>query len=151
MPTYALDEEETTSLVRFFSERDGAPFPYAAVPRVQLASDALTSALGDLERKDRGACTSCHTVATPDVGRAREEGAKLAPPLALAHERLRPAWIEATIAEPDVWVHGMPAFARPFEEIGRLRDLVLLLRERTVLPAPGEEGAVPALGLGDLP
>jgi mono/diheme cytochrome c family protein len=151
MPTYALGEEETTSLVRFFSERDGAAFPYAAVPSVQLAGDARSGALGDLERKDRGACTSCHTVATPDIVRARDEGPKLAPPLALAHERLRPAWIDACIAEPDVWVHGMPAFAKAEPEIERLRDLVLLLRERTVLPPAGQEGSVPALGLGDLP
>ena len=56
-----------------------------------------------------------------------------------------------TSVQPDVWVHGMPAFAKPPDEVDRLRDLVLLLRERTVLPPPGEEARVPALGLGDFP
>jgi len=151
MPTYALDERETSDLVAMFSERDGASLPYAAVPRVSLAGDALANALADFERKDRGACTSCHTIGQPDATRARDEAAKLAPPLALAHERLRPAWIDACILQPGDWVHGMPAFVRPMDEIERVRDLVLLLRARTVLPPPGEESSVPALGLGDLP
>ena len=149
MPSYALGERETTALVRFFSERDGATFPYAASLHVTLSGDALTGALAELERKDGGACTTCHTVAPPDVARAREQP-DLAPPLALAHERLRAAWVEACIAQPEVWVHGMPALARPYEEIDRLRDLVLLLRDRTVLPPPGQESSVPALGLDDL-
>lgn len=150
MPTYALDESQTTSLVRFFSERDGAAFPFAASVNASLAGDALVSALADFTHKDRGACTSCHTIATPDVARAQRDLDTLAPPLALAHERLRPAWIEACIMQGPVWVAGMPAFGTP-EQAARLRDLVLLLRERTVLPSAGAEGSTPALGLGDLP
>lgn len=150
MPTYALTAEMTTSLVRFFTSRDDASFPYDAPPTVTLTGDALTSAIGDLTHKDRGACMTCHTLAQPDVARAREEGDKLAPPLALAHDRLRAAWIEACILQPQVWVTGMPPFARPLADGTRARDLVLLLRDRTVLPAPGAEGTVPALGLGDV-
>jgi mono/diheme cytochrome c family protein len=151
MPTYALDEERMTMLVRFFDARDGATFPYATNPPVDLSGEALTTAIGDLTRKDRGACMTCHTVSIPDVARAREEGDKLAPPLALAHDRLRAEWIEACIIEPSQWVPRMPAFVRPTAEIQRLRDLVLAIRDRTVLPAPGAESVVPALGLGDLP
>ncbi len=151
MPTFPLDEATTTSLVRFFVERDGASFPYAAVPQIVLGGDALTNAIADVTHKDRGACLGCHTIATPDVARARESEGKLAPPLALAHDRLRPAWIEACLAQPDAWVMGMPALDKPIDEIDRVRDLVLALRERTVLPPPGAEGQIPALGLGDLP
>lgn len=150
MPTYALTAEMTTSLVRFFATRDGASFPYDAPPAVTLAGDPLTAAIGDLTHKDRGACLTCHTLAQPDVARARDAGDKLAPPLALAHDRLRAEWIEACILQPQGWVTGMPAFARPTADGARTRDLVLLLRDRTVLPAPGAEGTVPALGLGDV-
>jgi hypothetical protein len=151
MPTFVLDERDATELVRFFTARDGASFPYAATPHVMLGGDALTTAIGDLTHKDRGACTSCHTVAIPDVARAREDSDKLAPPLALAHDRLRPEWIEACMMQPEAWVAGMPAFARPLDSIDRVRDLVMLLRDRTQLPPAGAEGNIPALGLGDLP
>ncbi len=151
MPTFALADDQVTTLVRFFTERDGASFPYAASPAVVLTGEALTTAIGDLTRKDRGACTSCHTIAIPDVARARDSGDKLAPPLALAHERLRAEWIEACIMQPERWVPQMRPFARPVAEVEGVRDLLLLLRDRTVLPAPGAEGAVPALGLGDVP
>jgi mono/diheme cytochrome c family protein len=150
MPTFALDEATATALVRFFAVRDGASYPYAAAPPPQLAGDALTTAIADMTHKDRGACLSCHTIAPPDVARARESEGKLAPPLSLAHARLRPAWIEACILQPSAWVSGMPALERPRDEVEHVRDLVLLLRERTVLPPAGAEGQVPALGLGDL-
>jgi hypothetical protein len=152
MPTYALDEARTTSLVRFFSDRDHAPYPFSAASTVghDFSGDALTSAIADYTHKDRGACSSCHTVAIPDVARAQQDLDKLAPPLALAHDRLRPDWIDECILQAPKWVTGMPAFGKP-EQAARLRDLVLLLRERTVLPPAGSEGSVPALGLGDLP
>lgn len=151
MPTFTLAEGELTSLVRFFAERDGATFPYSSGREPVLVGDALTSAIADVTHKDRGGCMACHTVGVPDVARAREDGEKLAPPLAFAHDRLRPEWIEACLVEPEDWVTRMPAFARPLPEIDRVRDLVLLLRERTVLPGGGSEGLVPPLGLGDLP
>ena len=150
MPTYALDESQTTSLVRFFSERDHAAFPFSAKSATALTGDALTSAIADFTHKDRGACTSCHTIGIPDVARAQQDLEKLAPPLALAHERLRPRWIEACILQPSNFAPGMPAFGTP-EQAARLRDLVELLRDRTVLPPAGAEGSVPALGLGDAP
>jgi cytochrome c2 len=150
MPTFALSEAEATALVRFFVDRDGATYPYAAAPRPELAGEALTSAIADVTHKDRGACLGCHTIAPPDVARARESEGKLAPPLSLAHDRLRPSWTEACILQPSTWVAGMPALERPREEIVHVRDLVLLLRDRTVLPPAGAEGQVPALGLGDL-
>ncbi len=144
MPTFVLGERDLASLVRFFADRDGASFPYAASPDAALVGDALTSAIADVTHKDRGGCMSCHTIGIPDVTRAREDGEKLAPPLALAHDRLRPEWIEACLVQPESWVARMPPFARPLSEIDRVRDLLLLLRERTVLPAPGAEGLVPA-------
>jgi cytochrome c2 len=150
MPTFALTEAEATALVRFFVDRDGASYPYAAAPRPELAGESLASAIADVTHKDRGACLTCHTIAPPDVARARESEGKLAPPLALAHDRLRPAWIEACILQPSVWVTDMPALERPRDQIDHVRDLVLLLRDRTVLPPAGAEGLVPALGLGDL-
>jgi len=151
MPTFVLGEREITSLVRFFDDRDGASFPYAATPEAALVGDALTSAIADVTHKDRGGCMSCHTIGIPDIARAREDGDKLAPPLAFAHDRLRPEWIEACLLQPEAWVVRMPAFTRPLPEIDRVRDLVLLLRERTVLPAAGAEGLIPPLGLGELP
>jgi mono/diheme cytochrome c family protein len=151
MPVYDLDDAQITSVVRFFTERDGASYPYASASPPELTGEALTGAIGDLTRKDRGACLSCHTVTWPDPATAREQGERLAPPLALAHERLRPEWVDAVITQPDRWVHGMPAFDRPAPEVARLRDLVFLLRDRTVLPPAGAEGTVPALGLGNLP
>jgi len=150
MPTYALGEAEATALVRFFVDRDGASFPYAAATQPQLTGDALTSAIADVTHKDRGACLGCHTIAPPDVTRAREAEGKLAPPLSLAHDRLRASWIEACILQPSTWVAGMPPLERPRDEIVHVRDLVLLVRDRTVLPPAGAEGSVPALGLGDL-
>ncbi len=150
MPTFALGEAEATALVRFFVDRDGASYPYAAASRPELAGESLASAIANVTHKDRGACSTCHTIAPPDVARARESEGKLAPPLALAHDRLRPAWIEACIMQPSIWVTGMPALERPRDEIDHVRDLVLLLRDRTVLPPAGAEGQVPALGLGDL-
>ena len=150
MPTFALDESTATALVRFFVDRDSASYPYAAAPQPQLAGDALTTAIADVTHKDRGACLGCHTIAPPDVARARESEGKLAPPLSLAHDRLRASWIEACILQPSTWVSGMPALERPREEIVHVRDLVLLLRDRTVLPPAGAEGQIPALGLGDL-
>jgi cytochrome c2 len=150
MPTFALTESEATALVRFFVDRDGASYPYAAAAQPQLAGDALTTAIADVTHKDRGACLGCHTIAPPDVARARESEGKLAPPLSLAHDRLRASWIEACILQPSSWVMGMPALERPRDEVSHVRDLVLLLRERSVLPPAGAEGQVPALGLGDL-
>jgi mono/diheme cytochrome c family protein len=150
MPTFALSEAEATALVRYFVDRDGASYPYAAAPRPELAGDALTTAIADVTHKDRGACLGCHTIAPPDVARARESEGKLAPPLSLAHDRLRASWVEACILQPSAWVAGMPALERPREEVVHVRDLVLLVRDRTVLPPAGAEGQVPALGLGDL-
>ncbi|HSQ65982.1 MAG TPA: cytochrome c, partial [Polyangiaceae bacterium] len=169
MPSYRLSDGDVTALVHFFTARDGASYPYATTTTPALAGEELTSAIGELSHKDRGACLTCHTVAVPDVDRARAEGDKLAAPLSLAHDRLRPEWIEACILQPDVWVGPkMPVLFRdPFgpplpwpvaseppanalEQIDRLRDLVLMLRERTVLPPAGAEGHSPALGLGEL-
>ena len=150
MPTFALSEAEATALVRFFVDRDGASYPYGAATQPQLGGDVLATAIADVTHKDRGACLGCHTIAPPDVARTRESEGKLAPPLSLAHGRLRAAWIEACILQPSVWVAGMPALERPRDEVARVRDLVLLLRDRTVLPSAGAEGQVPALGLGDL-
>ncbi len=148
MPTYALDEPRATALVRFFTHRDGATFPFSASAPASLSGEALVSAIADFTHKDRGACASCHTIAIPDPSRAQQDLDKLAPPLSLAHDRLRPAWIDACILQAPKWVVGMPAFAKP-DQVPRLRDLVLLLRDRTILPAAGAETTTPALGLGD--
>ena len=49
-----------------------------------------------------------------------------------------------------VFVEANPELAALLSHV-RVRDLVMLLRERTVLPPAGAETQIPALGLGDLP
>lgn len=106
MPTFGFRDEDATALVKYFSARDGAAWPYitVALPTLTAERDADAHKLFT-ELK----CLSCHTTGAPPPGVSL---ADLAPDLSLASKRLRPDWIPLWLADPQKQMEGtrMPGF-----------------------------------------
>jgi mono/diheme cytochrome c family protein len=117
MPTFGFSDEETNTLLRYFTALSDAPFPFETPPHVPPAADL--AAARTLASKDYFACFSCH-----QQGAKKPEGdpSGWAPDLALARQRLRPEWIVDWIKDPQKLYPGtkMPTFydAGSFESAG---------------------------------
>jgi cytochrome c2 len=115
MPTFALSDDQATTLVKSFAAREGVPYPYLAATTKAPEGAALreASALFQLLR-----CMTCHPVGAPS---AKADRATLAPNFLLARDRLRPDWVAAFIKAPQSLQEGtrMPAFFNPedFESV----------------------------------
>jgi hypothetical protein len=106
MPTFGFTDIEATAIAKYFSAKDGKPWPYMHIDPKPPAPERLTQARAmfiDLK------CLSCHTTGAPPPG---VSVADLAPDLNLAKDRLRPDWIPVWLADPGKLMEGtrMPAF-----------------------------------------
>ncbi len=92
MPTYGLTIEDTQALVAYLAAVDEQPFPFR---------DLTVSALSSAELEDgrwlfrKMQCSKCHRPNDPDG-----DPADLAPDLALARDRLTPAWLRRWLLAP---------------------------------------------------
>jgi len=133
MPSYTLLTDDATAIVRALAARDGATFPFAPPRPAPLSPDERILAVTTLNTE----CMGCHYIGELPRERAKTEE-HLGPDLGRVSERLRPAWVSGFLPE-HAHAGATPAVV----------DLLFWLRERTVLPPPGDEAKVPILGLGD--
>ena len=168
MPTFAFGTPETTAIVRYFAARDGAEYPYAPPVVKKLTSDEKLVALLSI---NESGCMKCHFAGEFPIERGKVALADLAPNLGAVSQRLTPTWVEKFLTAPATFAFKtpMPPFAkdpagdaillklppgylRPKSaeaQIALVRDLLFVLREKSQLPARGEELRSPLLGLGD--
>jgi cytochrome c1 len=151
MPTFGLSDAEADSLVEYFDAQDGV-----AVQFVHLTPAAFSPANLEAGRllmsKEYFDCFSCH-----QRGTVKPEGPPegWAPDLALAHERLNPAWIVEWLRDPQALMPGtkMPSFypGGPPEvldgdeeaQIQALRDYIMSLGMPGGAPAPQQVAEAP--------
>ncbi len=109
MPTFPLNDDRATTLVRGFTASSKVAFPYLSVkvPQRDPAEMAEAKALFT-ELK----CLSCHT--TGEL-RAGQDPSSAAPNLLVAKHRLRPDWVGAWLKNPQSLQEGtrMPSFFTP--------------------------------------
>ena len=133
MPSFELPPVDTTTIARLFTIESSASFPFAPPRPLPLTPAERVLATTTLNAQ----CLSCHYVG--ELPRERAKTAEhLAAGLSGVHLRRRDAWLRAFL--PGHVKAPLPP---------KLADFVLLLREGTVLPRPGEEARVPVLGLGE--
>jgi cytochrome c2 len=173
MPTFPFSSEQATSVVRYFAAWEGAEYPYVQPHVRSLANDEKLDALLHMNSSNDtgGNCISCHFVGTFPVERGKVDLEKMGPNLGNVSKRLRPEWVRAWVMKPSDWLPytKMPAFwpdpfgtpltwtqppgfSQPKTAEGQIElvsDYLYLLRENSVLPAPGDELRTPVLGLGD--
>ncbi len=108
MPTFGLNIEEATNFAKYFGALAGVRLPYEFVLPVDISTEYLQAGR-QLASKDYFDCFSCHV-----QGAKNPEGPPegWAPDLALARYRLRPAWIEQWLRDPQRIQPGtkMPSF-----------------------------------------
>jgi cbb3-type cytochrome oxidase cytochrome c subunit len=108
MPTFGLNIEEATNFAKYFGALAGVRLPYEFVLPVDISTQYLQAGR-QLASKDYFDCFSCHV-----QGAKNPEGPPegWAPDLALARYRLRPAWIEQWLRDPQRIQPGtkMPSF-----------------------------------------
>jgi hypothetical protein len=111
MPTFGFSDEETNTLLRYFTSLSESPFPFETPPAGPFPPAEMTAAK-TLTSKDYFNCFSCH-----QQGAKKPEGdpSGWAPDLALAQSRLRPDWIVDWIKDPQKLYPGtkMPTFFDP--------------------------------------
>jgi mono/diheme cytochrome c family protein len=111
MPTFGFSDEETNTLLRYFTWLSESPFPFETPPTGPFPPAEMTAAK-TLTSKDYFNCFSCH-----QQGAKKPEGdpSGWAPDLALAQSRLRPDWIVDWIKDPQKLYPGtkMPTFFDP--------------------------------------
>lgn len=130
MPRFGLSAAERAELASAFGRVEVPP---------ASAGGAADLAWGEALFVARG-CASCHSLG----GRHTEAVLPLAPDLAWTRERMRPAMVEAWIADPKAVSPAatMPALGLPPEEVRALRDYVLKV-DPEARPAVGP-AALPA-------
>jgi cytochrome c551/c552 len=172
MPTFNLSEEQTTSIVRYFSGWDGQEYPYQTPHVNELSKDQKLSVLVHLNSNDDGGvrCVQCHYVGELPRDRALADWKALAPNLGNASHRLRPEWVRNWIGNPkdfiaytkmpplwtntsgDADYYGPPkTWTRPagvsygmaIDQITAFRDFVFTLKESSRLPEVGAEESSP--------
>jgi hypothetical protein len=94
MPTFSFSENELGKLVRFFAALSRQPFPYIPEPATTLTAKETDMARG-LFSSTAAPCLKCH--ATGDAAHDRNASA---PNFLLAHDRLKPDWVERWIIDP---------------------------------------------------
>ena len=90
MPAYPFAPEEAEALVRFFAALAEQPFPFRRDPRPAPSAAERADARWLFEKLQ---CEKCHQTEGADL-------AERAPDLALARERLNPAFVRAFLLEP---------------------------------------------------
>lgn len=114
MPTFALDETQVNTLIRYFSYLDNQNFPFTEKVVPKLAKEEHAAA-GLLFSKKFFDCGSCHI-----RGKEFPEGSPVnwAPNFALAKDRLKPLWMIEWIKDPQALLPGtkMPSFYDPDPE-----------------------------------
>lgn len=160
MPTFPLSADEAQALARYFSavDREAYPFEREEERAAGFLAAREASAPGYLARAQRlftdpdVKCASCHV-----RGALKPEGDPTgwAPDLALARERLRPAWIVAWLTNPQrlqpgtkmptFFPEGEPRYQRILpgptpEQIRALRDYVLSLGVQPQAGGPATGG-----------
>lgn len=147
MPTFSLPADEASSLVRFFTLKDGEsyPFEYIAetkkdyIEKKEAQTPGYLSMAKRLFESEDVHCLQCHIKG----GKMPEgEPADWAPDLTLAKKRLKPAWIKRWLLDPQSIQPGtkMPKFFRegefqdyipgtPEEQAEVIKDYIMNLRE----------------------
>jgi len=109
MPTFGLEDHETTAIVDYFTALAELEDPYFYWdPKIDSNPELLQ--VGEmLMSDDYFSCWSCHVRGNETPGGPMEQWA---PNLAYAHERLNPVWILSWIKDPQAMMPGtkMPAF-----------------------------------------
>jgi mono/diheme cytochrome c family protein len=161
MPTFPLDNQDATTLVRYFAAMDHVQVPFVHIDKAMLRPEYVDAGK-QLASKDYLSCFSCHI-----HGSQNPEGSpdSWAPNLAMAATRLYPDWIVKWIHDPQKLLPGtkMPSFyadpdnpngppdilgGKDDEQILALRDYVISLG----LPeTPAPSGAKPAEGTAAAP
>ena len=115
MPTFGLNIDEATALTKYFGALANVRLPYEFVLARDIPPEMLEAGRR-LTGKDYFDCFSCHV-----QGEKKPEGSPegWAPDLALARYRLRPAWIEKWLHDPQKIQPGtkMPSFFSDTEGI----------------------------------
>ncbi len=157
MPTFGLDDHETTTAVDYFAALDHVTVPFVHIQRAMLAPPMVEA--GELlASKDYLSCFSCHV-----RGSQNPEGEpdSWAPDLAMAATRLHPDWIVKWLEDPQKLMPGtkMPTFYADPEatdgppdvlggddnaQIRALRDYVVSLGLPPAPPPTQAAGVVPA-------
>ncbi|MGQ3686190.1 MAG: c-type cytochrome [Candidatus Loosdrechtia sp.] len=117
MPSFDMSDEEATALAKFFTVRDGEPYPFEFFEETkrdyikekeQQFPGYLQSAKKLFESQDVN-CLKCHI-----MGDKMPEGEPVdwAPDLTLAKKRLKPKWIKRWLLDPQSIQPGtkMPKF-----------------------------------------
>ena len=101
MPTFGLSDDESTTLVKYFSALDDEPFPYETLemPTPTRAELRVGKQIFDVLQ-----CNSCH----PSQGEVIPEGSDKAgrPDLSLAKERLKADWLIDWMKDPQSFQPG---------------------------------------------
>jgi mono/diheme cytochrome c family protein len=159
MPTFGLNDEETTTLVEYFGALEHVELPFVHI-EPQAIPVANLEAAQILMSEDYFSCFSCH-----QRGDISPEGPPegWAPDLNMAHQRLRPDWIERWLRDPQAVQPGtkMPSFYEVTEDgspaggpddvlegdnlrqIRALRDYIMVLNQADQLIARDKEGGTP--------
>jgi cytochrome c2 len=173
MPTFPFSAQQVTAVVNYFANRDDVPTASMAkwspflTPEAQMA--ALIHINGSADQGEN--CVACHFVGEFPIARGRVELDRMGPNLGEVYKRLRPEWTKFALGDPfDLLPNSrMPGFwpdpcGEPLhwtlpsgfqqprtvgQQVDLIRDYIYLFREHTKLPAPGEEGRTPVLGLDE--
>ena len=151
MPTFGLNDEETTTLVEYFGALEHVDKPFVHIDPQAIPTSHLEAAR-TLMSADYFSCFSCH-----QRGSIAPEGPPegWAPDLNMAYERLRPDWIERWLRNPQAVQPGtkMPSFYEVtedgapaggpddvlegdnLEQIRALRDYIMVLKQADQLMA----------------
>ena len=113
MPTFSFSENELGKLVRFFAALSRQPFPYIPDATMPLTAKETEMARG-LFSSTAAPCLKCHATGDP----AHDRNAT-APNFLLAHDRLKPDWVERWIIDPQAI---SPGTAMPSGLFKRLND-----------------------------
>jgi cytochrome c2 len=108
MPTFGLNDHETVAISRMFANLDKAEYPFESEYfKLEPATPDLLAGGSKLFTDFK--CLQCHFT---EQGKTERDAADLAPNLSLARSRLRPAWIEKWLRDPQALQPGtrMPAY-----------------------------------------
>jgi len=139
MPTFHFDNDEATTLVKYFSAVDEAPYPFQVTRDHPVPKETLTAGQKTFEQFK---CISCHPVGPPPAGVA---AADLAPDLTMARERLRHDWVARWLRDPQAFTPGTrmpgffysgdtPLYPDAEERMNAVAEYVLTLAESDRLP-----------------
>ncbi len=109
MPTFGLRDSHVAALAGYFVALAGLEVPFEFVPPVEELRPKMVEAGRILASEEYFSCGSCHV-----QGEKKPEGPPdgWAPDFALAHRRLRPAWVGTWLNDPQKVQPGtkMPSY-----------------------------------------